>query len=245
MAAPLGRGRHVPDRQRRPPPAVLRAVHVPLPVGAGPPGPRPQLHLRRPGRSLPDHAGLRRPQPLRVRLLRAAGGERRHQDGDPPPHLHRGPDRRAEVVLTRLGAVYDWRREVRSHDPAYMRWNQIIFLRLSEAGLAYRADGPGQLVSRAARPCSPTSRSSPTAPASARATSSSERDLEQWFFRITAVRRRAPGRPRRPRLARAGEGHAAQLDRALRGGRVRPRRRGHARARPCGSSPPGPTPASA
>ncbi len=41
-----------------------------------------------------------------------------------------------------------------------------------------------------------------------------------------AVRRRAPRRPRRPRLARAGEGHATQLDRPLRGRRVRPRRPG-------------------
>ena len=26
--------------------------------------------------------------------------------------------------LIRLGAVYDWRREVRSHDPSYMKWTQ-------------------------------------------------------------------------------------------------------------------------
>ena len=42
--------------------------------------------------------GKARPLPARVRLLRPAGGERRHQDGDPPPDLHRGPDRRAQVV---------------------------------------------------------------------------------------------------------------------------------------------------
>ena len=44
--------------------------------------------------------------------------------------------------LRRLGAVYDWRREIRSHDPAYIKWNQVIFLRLWEAGLAYRATAP-------------------------------------------------------------------------------------------------------
>ncbi len=44
--------------------------------------------------------------------------------------------------VVRMGAVYDWRREVRSHDPEYMRWSQAIFLALFEAGLAYRADGP-------------------------------------------------------------------------------------------------------
>ena len=47
---------------------------------------------------------------------------------------------RASVL--RLGAVYDWRREVRSHDPDYMRFNQLIFLRLLAAGLAYRREAP-------------------------------------------------------------------------------------------------------
>ena len=51
---------------------------------------------------------------------------------------------RSSVI--RLGAVYDWRREVRSHDPEYMRFNQLIFLRFLEAGLAYRAQGAGELV---------------------------------------------------------------------------------------------------
>src|SRR5271154_2096258 len=63
--------------------------------------------------------------------------------------------------LVRLGAVYDWRREVRSHDPSYMHWTQLIFLKLWEAGLAYgTCDRSGDLVIK--------------------------RNLEQWFFRITA-----------------------------------------------------------
>ncbi|HVB05375.1 MAG TPA: leucine--tRNA ligase [Acidimicrobiales bacterium] len=47
-----------------------------------------------------------------------------------------------KASVLRLGAVYDWRREVRSHDPQYMRFNQMIFTRLLEAGLAYRAEAP-------------------------------------------------------------------------------------------------------
>ena len=50
--------------------------------------------------------------------------------------------------LIRLGAVYDWRREIWSHDPEYIKWTQLIFLKLWEAGLAYRAQGPRQLVPR-------------------------------------------------------------------------------------------------
>ena len=44
--------------------------------------------------------------------------------------------------ITSLGAVYDWRREIRSHDPEYIKWNQVIFTKLLEAGLAYRANAP-------------------------------------------------------------------------------------------------------
>ena len=93
---PLGRAGRLPGRQRRPPPAVLRALHVPLPERAGPPGPHPQLHLRRPAGPPADHAGLRRAEPHRLRQLRPAGRERRHQDRHPPPHLHRGPHRGAQ-----------------------------------------------------------------------------------------------------------------------------------------------------
>ncbi len=44
--------------------------------------------------------------------------------------------------LTKIGAVYDWRRMVKSHDPEYMRWGQWIFKQFYNAGLAYRAEAP-------------------------------------------------------------------------------------------------------
>src|SRR5271156_3870707 len=47
-----------------------------------------------------------------------------------------------KASVRRLGAVYDWRRELRSHDPEYMRWNQVIFTHLLKEGLAYRAEAP-------------------------------------------------------------------------------------------------------
>src|SRR5918911_3510056 len=34
-----------------------------------------------------------------------------------------------KASIVRLGAMYDWRRGVRSHDPAYIKWNQVIFQR--------------------------------------------------------------------------------------------------------------------
>src|SRR5271165_3414101 len=34
-----------------------------------------------------------------------------------------------KASITSLGAVYDWRREVRSHDPEYIKWSQYLFIR--------------------------------------------------------------------------------------------------------------------
>jgi leucyl-tRNA synthetase len=95
-------------------------------------------------------------------------------------------DERIEMLrssLVRIGGAYDWRREVKSHDPDYIRWTQWIFLRLLEAGLAYRKAAavnwcPGcqtvlaneQVVDgRCERSGDVVER----------------RDLEQWYFRIT------------------------------------------------------------
>jgi leucyl-tRNA synthetase len=101
-------------------------------------------------------------------------------------HPREFTDERIEELrssITRIGGVYDWRREVRSHDPQYIRWTQWIFLQLLEAGLAYRKAAavnwcPGcqtvlaneQVVDgRCERSDDPVER----------------RDLEQWYFRIT------------------------------------------------------------
>ena len=86
--------------------------------------------------------------------------------------------------LTRLGAVYDWRREVRSHDPSYMKWTQTIFLKLWEAGLAYRATAPVNWC-----PGCQTVLANEQVLADGTCERSGDvvykRYLEQWFFRIT------------------------------------------------------------
>jgi leucyl-tRNA synthetase len=41
-----------------------------------------------------------------------------------------------------LGLSYDWSREINSTDPSYYKWNQWIFLKLLEHGLAFRDFSP-------------------------------------------------------------------------------------------------------
>jgi len=44
--------------------------------------------------------------------------------------------------LRRMGFSYDWSRELSTCDPEYYRWNQWIFLRMLERGIAYRKKAP-------------------------------------------------------------------------------------------------------
>src|SRR4051794_11503554 len=44
--------------------------------------------------------------------------------------------------IERMGWSIDWTREVATHEPAYYRWTQWLFLKLYDAGLAYRKEAP-------------------------------------------------------------------------------------------------------
>jgi leucyl-tRNA synthetase len=103
--------------------------------------------------------------------------------------VHPRPFTDARIVelkesIERLGAVYDWRREVRSHDPAYIRWTQWIFLRFLEAGLAYRKQAPVNWC-----PGCQTVLANEQVNADGTCDRSGDvvvkRNLEQWFFKIT------------------------------------------------------------
>ncbi len=86
--------------------------------------------------------------------------------------------------LVRLGAVYDWRREVYSHSPSYIKWSQLIFLKLWEAGLAYRRKATVNWC-----PGCQTVLANEQVLADGTCERSGDlvikRELEQWFFKIT------------------------------------------------------------
>jgi len=86
--------------------------------------------------------------------------------------------------LQRLGFSYPWSREIATCDPEYYRWNQWFFLRMLEKGIAYRANSPVNWC--------PSCR---TVLANEQAEGGicwrckhqvEQRDMEQWFLRITA-----------------------------------------------------------
>ena len=47
-----------------------------------------------------------------------------------------------ERQIRLMGTGYDWSREFATCDPSYYRWNQWIFLRMYEDGLAYKREAP-------------------------------------------------------------------------------------------------------
>lgn len=85
--------------------------------------------------------------------------------------------------LKKMGLSYDWNREVTTCDPQYYKWNQWFFLKMYEKGLAYRKTAfvnwcPScltvlaneQVIDGRCWRCDSTV---------------IQRDLEQWFFKIT------------------------------------------------------------
>jgi leucyl-tRNA synthetase len=84
-----------------------------------------------------------------------------------------------------MGASFDWTREVVTCDPEYYRWQQWLFIKLYEAGLAYKAMGtvdwcPKDQVVLAREQVVGTERRCWRCN-----TQVEKRDLEQWYFRIT------------------------------------------------------------
>ena len=84
----------------------------------------------------------------------------------------------------RWGISIDWDREFGTHEPAYYRWTQWIFLRLFEKGLAYRKDAA---VNWCPKDATVLANEQVLADGTCErcGTLVEVRQLEQWFFRIT------------------------------------------------------------
>ena len=86
--------------------------------------------------------------------------------------------------LEQLGLSYDWEREVATCDAGYYRWNQWLFLKMLEKGLAYRAKAPVNWCPR----CRTTLANEEVVQEGCwRCGEKVEpKQLEQWFLKITA-----------------------------------------------------------
>src|ERR1700739_1012214 len=62
-------------------------------------------------------------------------------NGVPPARWTRQNIAHMRAQLQALGFALDWDREIATCDPSYYRWNQWLFLRMREKGLAYRKTG--------------------------------------------------------------------------------------------------------
>src|SRR6476646_3934561 len=81
------------------------------------------------------------------------------------------------------GISIDWSRELATHTPEYYRWTQWIFLRLLEHGLAYRTEAPVQWCPKDATVLA--NEQVVDGRCERCGTEVVQRNLEQWFFRIT------------------------------------------------------------
>ncbi|MBD2520613.1 class I tRNA ligase family protein [Nostoc sp. FACHB-973] len=93
-----------------------------------------------------------------------------------------------ETQLQRIGNRFCWNHEIQTTDPAYYKWTQWIFLQLFKAGLAVRKKAAVNWC-----PCCKTVLADEQVidgeceRCSARAI---QRELEQWFFKITEYAQR-------------------------------------------------------
>ena len=90
-----------------------------------------------------------------------------------------------KAQIRRLGAVYDWSREISSLDPGYYRWTQWLFVKFYENGLAYRKLAPVNWCPSCQTVLANEQVIGEEGACERCGTPVTKRDLEQWFFAIT------------------------------------------------------------
>ncbi|MHB8469646.1 MAG: leucine--tRNA ligase [Gaiellaceae bacterium] len=64
------------------------------------------------------------------------------REGGSPREITERNIRTITESMRRMGWAFDWSRLISAHEPSYYRWDQWLFLKLFEAGLAYRKAAP-------------------------------------------------------------------------------------------------------
>ena len=152
------------------------------------------------------------------------------RDENPAVFTYANIETQAES-MRRYGLAFDWSRRLNTSDVDYYRWTQWLFLKFRERGLAYRKFSPvnwcpndqtvlanEQVVDGHCERCG---------------AEVTKRELSQWYFKITDYAQRLLDDmgPLTGTWPVQGAGHAAQLDRSVRGGARRLRDRAGRRRR--------------
>jgi leucyl-tRNA synthetase len=90
-----------------------------------------------------------------------------------------------KAQMKRLGFAYDWSKELATCQPEYYRWNQWFFLKLYEKGLAYRKKAKVNWCPECATVLANEQVLSNGCCWRHEDTLVEQRELEQWFVRIT------------------------------------------------------------
>jgi leucyl-tRNA synthetase len=107
------------------------------------------------------------------------------QNHTPPRRWTLGNIAKMKAQMNRLGFTYDWSREVTTCLPDYYRWNQWFFLKFYDKGLAYRKKSR---VNWCPKCCTVLANEQVLKNGCCwrhEDTIVEERELEQWFLRIT------------------------------------------------------------
>ena len=93
-----------------------------------------------------------------------------------------------EVELKKMGFSYDWGRELSTCDSSYYKWNQWIFLKMFERGLAYRRASAVNWCPE----CSTTLANEEVIDGGCWRCHAKveQKDLEQWYLKITEYKER-------------------------------------------------------
>jgi leucyl-tRNA synthetase len=107
------------------------------------------------------------------------------QNNTPPRQWTLNNIAKMKAQMNRLGFAYDWSREVTTCLPEYYRWNQWFFLKFYEKGLAYRKKSRVNWCPKCATVLANEQVLSSGCCWRHEDTLVEQRELEQWFLRIT------------------------------------------------------------
>ncbi|RME46432.1 MAG: leucine--tRNA ligase [Caldilineae bacterium] len=94
--------------------------------------------------------------------------------------------RRMRKQLRSMGAMFDWERECVTCDPEYYQWTQWFFRKLYDMGLAYKATAPVDFCPKCNTTLAREQVWGEDRHCERCGTPVIKKDLNQWFFKITA-----------------------------------------------------------